>query len=167
MGHRIGITRRSFVAGAASLTAAALAGRAAAQDARVVEAAKKEGKVVWYTSLVLTSAEKVAKQFEAAYPGIKCEVHHHEVATGGQCGIAMHAGPLLRTADDLLKCKYVIKEVARRHGKTATFMPGSTKLLMAVSMPPLPVAEMTKVHSLVVPNTLRNMRWFAWLISKK
>ena len=45
-----------------------------AQDARV-EAAKKEGKVVWYTSLVLPSAEKVAKLFEAAYPGIKVEVH--------------------------------------------------------------------------------------------
>jgi len=45
-----------------------------AQDARV-EAAKKEGKVVWYTSLALTSAEKVAKLFEAAYPGIKVEVH--------------------------------------------------------------------------------------------
>ena len=47
---------------------------AAAQDARL-EAAKKEGKVVWYTSLVLPSAEKVAKLFEAAYPGIKVEVH--------------------------------------------------------------------------------------------
>jgi iron(III) transport system substrate-binding protein len=41
---------------------------ASAQDARV-EAAKKEGKVVWYTSLALPSAEKVAKLFEAAYPG--------------------------------------------------------------------------------------------------
>src|SRR2546426_12368042 len=50
-----------------------------AQDARV-EAAKKEGKVVWYTSLALPSAEKVAKMFEAAYPGIKVEVHR----TGSQ-----------------------------------------------------------------------------------
>src|SRR5215468_9206533 len=50
-----------------------------AQDARV-EAAKKEGKVVWYTSLALTSAEKVAKLFEQAYPGIKVEVHR----TGSQ-----------------------------------------------------------------------------------
>ena len=50
-----------------------------AQDARV-EAAKKEGKVVWYTSLALTSAEKVAKLFEAAYPGIKVEVQR----TGSQ-----------------------------------------------------------------------------------
>ena len=52
---------------------------ALAQDARV-EAAKKEGKVVWYTSLALPSAEKVAKLFEAAYPGLKVEVHR----TGSQ-----------------------------------------------------------------------------------
>ena len=50
-----------------------------AQDARV-EAAKKEGKVVWYTSLALTSSEKVAKLFETAYPGVKVEVHR----TGSQ-----------------------------------------------------------------------------------
>jgi iron(III) transport system substrate-binding protein len=56
-----------------------LAPPAAAQDARA-EAAKKEGKVVWYTSLALPSAEKVAKLFEAAYPGIKVEVHR----TGSQ-----------------------------------------------------------------------------------
>jgi len=47
---------------------------ASAQDARL-EAAKKEGKVVWYTSLALPSAEKVAKLFETAYPGIKVEVN--------------------------------------------------------------------------------------------
>ena len=50
------------------------AGPLPAQDARL-EAAKKEGKVVWYTSLALPSAEKVAKLFEAAYPSIKVEVH--------------------------------------------------------------------------------------------
>jgi len=53
---------------------------AAAQDAARAEAAKKEGKVVWYTSLALPSAEKVAKLFEAAYPAIKVEVHR----TGSQ-----------------------------------------------------------------------------------
>ena len=58
---------------------AVAAGAAWAQDPRL-EAAKKEGKVVWYTSLVLPSAEKVAKLFEAAYPGIKVEVHR----TGSQ-----------------------------------------------------------------------------------
>ena len=53
---------------------------AAAQDAALVEAAKKEGKVVWYTSLILPSAEKVAKLFEAAYPGIRVDVNR----TGSQ-----------------------------------------------------------------------------------
>jgi iron(III) transport system substrate-binding protein len=52
---------------------------ASADDARL-EAARKEGKVVWYTSLALSSAEKVAKLFEAAHPGIKVEVHR----TGSQ-----------------------------------------------------------------------------------
>src|SRR5712692_7676670 len=50
-----------------------------AQDPRL-DAAKKEGKVVWYTSLALSSSEKIAKLFEAAYPGIKVEVHR----TGSQ-----------------------------------------------------------------------------------
>ncbi|RPH73849.1 MAG: iron ABC transporter substrate-binding protein, partial [Candidatus Rokuibacteriota bacterium] len=47
---------------------------APAQDLRL-DAARKEGKVVWYTLLALPSAEKVAKLFEAAYPGVKVEVH--------------------------------------------------------------------------------------------
>src|SRR5262245_21872664 len=70
----------SIVAGIAALLATwTLVGAPRAQDARA-EAARKEGKVVWYTSLVLPSAEKVAKLFEAAYPGIKVEVHR----TGSQ-----------------------------------------------------------------------------------
>ena len=52
---------------------------AGAQDARL-EAAKKEGKVIWYTSLALPSAEKVARLFGAAYPAVKVEVHR----TGSQ-----------------------------------------------------------------------------------
>jgi iron(III) transport system substrate-binding protein len=50
-----------------------------AQEARLA-AARTEGKVVWYTSLELSSAERVAKMFEAAYPGIKVDVHR----TGSQ-----------------------------------------------------------------------------------
>jgi iron(III) transport system substrate-binding protein len=57
----------------------AAAAPAAAQDPRL-EAARKEGKVVWYTSLALTSAEKVAKLFETAHPGVKVELHR----TGSQ-----------------------------------------------------------------------------------
>ena len=55
--------------------------------------------------------------------GISVECHHHEVATGGQCEIDMRFDTLTRMADKLLMYKYVVKNVARRHGKTATFMP--------------------------------------------
>jgi iron(III) transport system substrate-binding protein len=65
--------------GVAAVVAALVAGSAAAEEANV-EAAKKEGKVVWYTSLALPSAEKVAKLFEQAYPGIKVDVNR----TGSQ-----------------------------------------------------------------------------------
>src|SRR5713101_7051545 len=68
------MTRLRFVAILTALGLILSAAPLPAQDARV-EAAKKEGKVVWYTSLALTSAEKVAKLFEAAYPGVKVEVH--------------------------------------------------------------------------------------------
>jgi iron(III) transport system substrate-binding protein len=57
----------------------AFTGLSFGQDPRL-EAAKKEGKVVWYSSLALPSTEKIAKLFEAAYPGIKVEVHR----TGSQ-----------------------------------------------------------------------------------
>ncbi len=55
--------------------------------------------------------------------GIEVECHHHEVATAGQCEIDMRFETLLRMADNLMKYKYVVKNVARRNGLTATFMP--------------------------------------------
>lgn len=55
--------------------------------------------------------------------GIEVEAQHHEVATAGQCEIDMRYSSLLQTADHLLLYKYVVKNVAARHGKTATFMP--------------------------------------------
>ena len=55
--------------------------------------------------------------------GIPCECHHHEVATGGQCEIDMRFGTLTRMADQVMTYKYVVKNVARSHGKTVTFMP--------------------------------------------
>ena len=55
--------------------------------------------------------------------GIDIEVHHHEVGTAGQAEIDMRFGPLIKMADNVLKYKYIVKNVARKHGKTATFMP--------------------------------------------
>jgi glutamine synthetase len=55
--------------------------------------------------------------------GIVIEAHHHEVATAGQAEIDMKFEPLLKMGDQFMWYKYIIKNVARRHGKTVTFMP--------------------------------------------
>jgi glutamine synthetase len=55
--------------------------------------------------------------------GIVVEAHHHEVATAGQSEIDMKFAPLLKMGDQFMWFKYIIKNVARRHGKTVTFMP--------------------------------------------
>jgi glutamine synthetase len=55
--------------------------------------------------------------------GIPVEVHHHEVGTAGQSEIDVGFASLLAMADRLMLYKYVVKNVARRNGKTATFMP--------------------------------------------
>jgi glutamine synthetase len=55
--------------------------------------------------------------------GITVEVGHHEVATAGQCEIGMQFATLTKMADDLLWYKYVVKNIAKKNGKTATFMP--------------------------------------------
>jgi glutamine synthetase len=55
--------------------------------------------------------------------GIIVEAHHHEVATGGQGEIDMKYAELVQMADQFMWFKYIIKNVAKRHGKTVTFMP--------------------------------------------
>ncbi len=55
--------------------------------------------------------------------GIEVEAHHHEVATGGQAEIDIVFKPLLQMCDQFMWYKYIIKNVALRHGKTVTFMP--------------------------------------------
>jgi len=55
--------------------------------------------------------------------GIDVEAQHHEVATAGQCEIDVRFQELVKMADQMCLYKYIVKNVARRHGKTVTFMP--------------------------------------------
>ncbi|MCY2963591.1 MAG: type I glutamate--ammonia ligase [Planctomycetota bacterium] len=65
-------------------------------------------------------AEMVAEMRKV---GIVVEAHHHEVATAGQCEIDMKFMDLLSMGDQMMWFKYIIRNVARKHGKSATFMP--------------------------------------------
>jgi len=64
---------------------------------------------------------EMCKALEAM--GLTVEVHHHEVATAGQCEIGTRFSTLVHKGDEMLTLKYVIKNVAHTNGKTATFMP--------------------------------------------
>jgi glutamine synthetase len=55
--------------------------------------------------------------------GISVEMQHHEVGTAGQAEIDFRFDTLLKTADNLMLYKYIVKSVARQAGKTVTFMP--------------------------------------------
>jgi glutamine synthetase len=64
---------------------------------------------------------KIVLALESA--GVPVEVHHHEVATAGQSEIDMRFTTLTRMADNVMIYKYMVKNVARQNGLTATFMP--------------------------------------------
>jgi glutamine synthetase len=55
--------------------------------------------------------------------GLEMEVHHHEVATAGQCEIDMKYSTLVKMADQMQWFKYIVKNVCKKNGKVATFMP--------------------------------------------
>lgn len=67
-----------------------------------------------YRSRVCTMLEDI---------GIGVKYHHHEVGGSGQLEIEVQLGEVLKLADDTMTIKYVIKNQAKREGKTATFMP--------------------------------------------
>src|SRR5579884_3137826 len=64
---------------------------------------------------------EMALKMEAC--GLTVECHHHEVATGGQAEIDIRFDTLLRSADNMMKFKYIVRNVAYQYGKTVTFMP--------------------------------------------
>jgi glutamine synthetase len=55
--------------------------------------------------------------------GLEVECHHHEVATGGQCEIDQKFDQLMKSADNMVLYKYVVRNVAYQYGKSVTFMP--------------------------------------------
>jgi glutamine synthetase len=65
-------------------------------------------------------AEMVETMIKA---GLEIECHHHEVATGGQCEIDQKFNTLVKSADNMMLYKYIIRNVAYQYGKTVTFMP--------------------------------------------
>jgi glutamine synthetase len=65
-------------------------------------------------------SEMVATMLEC---GMNIECHHHEVATGGQCEIDQKFDTLVKSADNMMLYKYIVRNVAYQYGKTVTFMP--------------------------------------------
>ncbi len=65
-------------------------------------------------------SEMVATMIEC---GLTVECHHHEVATGGQCEIDQKFDTLVKSADNMMLYKYIVRNVAYQYGKSVTFMP--------------------------------------------
>ncbi len=132
------ITRRDALKGATALTAtaafsASVVSRAPAAEAvtpALVEAAKKEGKAVWYTSVDLPLAERIARTFEAKYPGVALRVERTGAERvfqriGQEYAAKIHAVDIVNSSDaaHLIVWKrqgilqpYVPEDVAKHYG---------------------------------------------------
>src|SRR5215813_3216109 len=130
------LSRRELLRGSTALGITVFAGpiRAAAPPAEpitpaLIDAAKKEGKIVWYTSVDLPLAEKVARSFEAKYPGIACRVERSGAERvfqriGQEYSSRIHAVDVVQSSDaahfivwkrDGLLAPYVPEDVAKHY----------------------------------------------------
>ena len=107
-----GISRRGVLVGSSALAAGAVfstrvmsaAPPATAITPQLIEAAKKEGKVIWYTSVDLPLAEKIAKSFEAKFPGVTVRVERTGAERvfqriGQEYGSNIHAVDVANSSD--------------------------------------------------------------------
>src|SRR5436309_15863365 len=77
---------------------------------------------------------EMALEIEKA--GIPVDKQHHEVATAGQAEIDIRFAPLKVMSDSMQYYKYIIRNVARKHNKTATFMPNRCSPITAPACTP-------------------------------
>ena len=122
-------TRRDILKGSAALGAAAFSTRVSAQapaaeapTPALIEAAKKEGKVVWYTSVDLPLAEKVGKAFETKYPGIAVRVERSGAERVFQ-RIGQEAASNIRACDVVNSSDAAHMIVWKRDGWLAPYVP--------------------------------------------
>jgi iron(III) transport system substrate-binding protein len=122
-------SRRAFLqaSSAVALTAFASPLKAAAPEASaitpvLVEAAKKEGKIVWYTSVDLMVAEKIAQAFQAKYPGITTQVERSGAERIFQ-RIGQEVSSNLRTVDVVNSSDAAHFIVWKRNGLLAPYLP--------------------------------------------
>jgi iron(III) transport system substrate-binding protein len=105
-----GISRRGVLVGSSVLAAGAVfstrvmsaAPPATAITAQLIEAAKEEGKVVWYTSVDLQLAERIAKSFDAKFPGVSVRRTHWRgarVSASPEYGSNIHAVDVANSSD--------------------------------------------------------------------
>src|SRR5260370_14363421 len=88
----------------------------------LIEAAKKEGKIVWYTSVELELAERVAKAFEAKYPGVSVQVERSGAERNFQ-RLSQEYGSNIRVADFVNSSDAAHFIVWKRQGWLAAFVP--------------------------------------------
>src|SRR4026207_1365787 len=156
------MTHRRLVMASLLLALVSSAAAAAAQDARL-EAAKKEGKVVWDTSLAASSSEKVAKLFETAYPGVKVEVQR----TGSQRILQRMMQELasnIRNVDVVHTSDaghYVLlkeKKLLMQYAPAGAAAPGGRGLVPPRGPRPLRAAEGERAADAVRPRRRRGLR---------